>query len=107
MLLHAIRAEVGARPFASSRGGASAAAIDWSGASADCAGADFPTTGSGFLDLWPLAHCGRTLMSRVSGNDGQNAVGNKRPPKQSQFKPGQSGNPAGRQRQYQPEIEDR
>jgi hypothetical protein len=35
-------------------------------------------------------------MPRDSGNDGQYTVGNKRPPKQSQFKPGQSGNPAGR-----------
>ncbi len=35
-------------------------------------------------------------MSRRSRGEDQYAVGNKRPPKHSRFKPGQSGNPAGR-----------
>lgn len=35
-------------------------------------------------------------MSRRSRGEDPYAVGNKRPPKHSRFKPGQSGNPAGR-----------
>jgi hypothetical protein len=35
-------------------------------------------------------------MPRDSRNNGNYIVGDKRPPKKSQFKPGQSGNPAGR-----------
>jgi Family of unknown function (DUF5681) len=36
------------------------------------------------------------MMPRDSRNSGQYKVGKKRPPKHTQFKPGQSGNPAGR-----------
>jgi hypothetical protein len=39
---------------------------------------------------------GRAMMRRDSRNTGQYKVGKKRPPKHTQFKPGQSGNPAGR-----------
>ena len=35
-------------------------------------------------------------MPRDSRNNGDYIVGDKRPPKRTQFKPGQSGNPAGR-----------